>query len=222
MTNQTTPLGLGRTAENRVEGYHLGRSRTGSYNAIAATAWGSDVQFGRVVVASPEYNQQVAAGIENPGRTVALPDAAGTYIQDPATGDPLSTNPTLLADFKVGGNYVVLGVAVEGDRCDDTRCDRPQGWPVSDHDNLHEWSFAQNRRPATVGTRGYFRVRIGEDVSVGDNLAFADVTDNADPAVGLIALGAIVLAGNGVQDLPTTWQVITGGKAGGTAEIYIG
>jgi len=221
MTNQTTPLGLGRTDESRIDGYPLGRSRTGSCNALAGVSWGSQVQFGRVIVYSPEYNAAVAAGVETPTRTVMVPDAAGDYLRDPASGLLLSTNATLLAQGKVNDEYRVAGIAIEGDRCDETRCDRPELWPVGDCDNLHEWNFAQNRRPVTIGHRGYYRVRIGEDVNVGDALAFVDVTDNADPNVGVQALGSIVLAGNGVQDLPTSWEVITGGKAGGSAEIYI-
>lgn len=218
---QTTTLGLGRTEEQRIDGYPLGRSRTGSFNALAAIAWGSNIQFGRVVVASPEFNQAIAAGVDNPSRSVMIPDETGAYLRDPNTGLPLSTNAALLAAGKVGGEYRVMGISMEGDRCDDTRCDRPEAWPVGDHDNLHEWSFGQNRRPVTVATRGYFRVRLGEDVAIGDALAFVDATDDADPAIGVQALGSIVQAGNGVQDLPTTWQVITGGKAGETAEIYI-
>lgn len=219
---QTTTLGLGRTDENRIDGYQLGRSRSGSFNAIAATCWGSNVQFGRVIVASPEYNLAIAAGVDNPSRSGMIADAAGDYLRDPATGLLLNTNAALLAASKVNGDYVVLGVSMEGDRCDDTRCDRPEAWPVGDHDNLHEWQFAQNRRPMTIQTRGYTRVRLGEDVSINDALAFVDVTDDADPAVGVQALSSVVKAGNGVQDLPTTWRVITGGKAGETAEIYIG
>lgn len=219
---QTTKLGLGRTEENRIDGYQLGRSRTGSYNALAAIAWGSNLQNGRIAVYSPEFNAAVAAAVDNPTRSVALPDLAGTYIRDPATGLALSTNAPLLADLKVGGVYVVAGVVTDGDRCDDSRCDRPEVWPVGDYDNLHEWSFSQNRRPVTVQQRGYARVRIGTDIDVGDLLSFADATDNADPAVGLVALGAVVVRGTvGAQALPNTWKVITGGRAGTTAEIYI-
>lgn len=219
--DQTTPIGLGRTAQSRIDGYQLGLSRTGDFNAMAALAWGSNMQIGRVAVYSPEYNAAVAAGLDNPNRSVMIPDATGTYVTDPATGQPLSTNATLLAQAKVAGKYLVAGIIMEGDRCDDSRCDRPQSWPLGDHDNLHEWNFTQDRRPVTLGISGFFRVRIGEDINVGDSLAFADATDDEDPSIGLIGLGAIVKAENGVQNLPTTWKVVTGGKAGQSCEIYV-
>ena len=155
-----------------------------------------------------------------------VPDATGAFLRDPSNGQLLSTNAALLAARLVNNGvtdvYRVAGVAVEGDRCDDTRCDRPEAWPVGDFDNLYEWQFAQNRRPVTVQNRGYCRVRIGEDLNPGDKLAFIDAPDSLDTNTAVQSLGCFVAAGNGVQDLPDTWEVIAGGLAGGTAEIYMG
>ncbi len=223
MANQTTPIGMGRTAANRVDGHQLGLSRTGNFNAISATAYGSQVPIGRLVVFSPFHNEQIDAGQHNPSRTVALPDKTGDLIINPLTGNLLKNEAPLLAKFKVNGKYMVAGIVIEGDACDQDRCrKKPQPWPIGDHDELIELNHTQMGRALTYLTHGYARVRIGEDLREGDKLAFTDETDNIDPMVGVQALGCIVKAGSGVQDLPNTWTVVTGGKAGTSAEIFVG
>ena len=118
MTNQTTQLRMGDTTPwKSVEGYQPGRSRTGSCNAISAIAYGVDVPIGRVVVYSPYYNQQVAAGVDNPERSVCLPDKDGSYVKNPLTNQLLSAEPTTLSAMKVGGSYRVAGAWIEGDHC---------------------------------------------------------------------------------------------------------
>lgn len=227
---QTIPLGQGRTAENRIDGHQLGKSRTGPFNALSALAYGSDVPFGRLVVFSPVYNQAVANSADVPVRSVMLPSAGGEYLINPANGTPLTAaaNAALVTSSKYTPEgddtaiYRVAGITMEGDRCDNGYCDQPPLWPVGDPDNLNELNYSQHRRPLTYGTHGYFRVRIGEDVQPGDALAFSDTVDDVDPVVGVRTIGSIVKAGNGVQDLPTSWQVVSGGRAGQSAEIYIG
>lgn len=220
---QTTPLKMGRTAQNRIDGYQLGLSRTGNHHGLSAMAWGSQIPFGRLVVFAPNYNAAMLAGEDNPQRSVMLPSETGEFLINPLDGTPLNAaaNSAVLDAAKINGQYLVAGVVFEGDKCDVGYCDQPQPWPVGDYDNLHELNYVQHRRPLTYGTNGYFRVRIGEDLAPGDRLAFLDAYDDADPNVGVQALGSFVKAGNGVQDLPEDWVVITGGKAGTSAEIFI-
>ena len=229
---QSTPIGMGRTAESRIDGHQLGKSRTGPFNALSALAYGSDIPFGRLVVFSPVYNQAVANSADVPTRSVMLPSEDGEYLINPADGTLLTatanaalvTASKYLPEGAAAGEeiYRVAGITMEGDRCESGYCDQPPLWPVGDHDNLYELQYSQHRRPLTYGTHGYFRVRIGEDLQPGDALAFSDTVDDADPNVGVRTIGSLVKAGNGVQDLPTSWQVVSGGRAGQTAEIYIG
>lgn len=224
MATQTTPLGLGRTETIKVDGYKLGRSRTSRTNAgLACRTWGSQVPIGRLVVFSPAYNIAVAAGEDNPERTVCLPDANGDYIVDPVSGLLLKdADPQLLANLKVDDEYRVAGIMVEGDQCDEGKCFQPQPWPLGNHDRVRRWNYVAANSAGTFDHHGYCEVQIGEDLVEGDELAFLDAFDDVDPNVGVQTFGYFVKKGNGVQDLPSTWKVIKGGKAGTSAEIYVG
>lgn len=184
-----------------------------SNSAVGATAYGSPIYNGLIVVRSAYHN---AGGSP---LSVSIPDADGTGTINPANGLPLSdaSNACLLDAMKVDGAYCVEGVSDHGKNCDPCNCDVVY-YPCLGMD-YKPWGAAGTN--ITVYKDGYVGVFLAADVKKGDALAFIDAPVLDADGNCLYPAGAVVPAGAGAQDLPAHWLAQESGVAGEFVEIKI-